>query len=437
MSTLNKSDIRKTFFIESFKNYLQKQQKSFHSPLKSKSKSNIYLLKKPENLKTKRFEQKFKVFRDLSSFIDVRDFLNESNIVNYSNSEEIANKLLRQYSTSLENTLKNRRFSIENPAIKETITLLAENEKKCMEKHDKFRDKIEKYKKLSRNTKLFIKENLLKDRRVEEGTISMHLSSRLSEEIGILHPNLSEIDGLEHEFFNDINNKIDNYIGFKGMPEYNKKLPFIFKEKQNLENSKKMSELKKIIKEIVVENVLDNNYLEEYKEQYKKIKNILRRVAKNRLKLKEKDIEQSYKTKNKEINQRTITIIKPKFKKLLPIEKPIFLTESKPLKDSIRRGSTFFIEKNKEYYNNSQTDRKPILNKLDNFIKKVYKSESEEKYDSKRFKEGLGRLENEINKVQPKNEYLGELRELDEIKPYFKNISQIKKALKKVSNMKI
>ena len=95
-----------------------------------------------------------------------------------------------------------------------------------MEKHDKFREKIEKYKKLSRNTKLFIKENLLKDRRVEEGTISMNLSSRLSEEIGILHPNLSENDGLEHKFFNEMNNKIDNYIGFKGMPEYNKKLPF-------------------------------------------------------------------------------------------------------------------------------------------------------------------------------------------------------------------
>ena len=402
-------ETRKKFFMQAFEIYLEKtmskniEKNQQHSPKKASSKIRILdevkMMNLPENMKkvqkllntrknknklqisTKmdKFEKKMEIFKNLNSFIDIKSFLLESNIMNYNNSEELLLKMKSHYKESLDSVLTTQKqsntvFSL-NPQknIYEVHTKVNQTQKK------NFEMKMNKFRKIIDRSKTILAKNRLKN--CEKPEFKDKLSDILHSHLLQTSDDKREEKLIQQEIYEEANQdllfeqtlkKIENIFiydknfFFNGSKD-SQELPSKYSEDQLKRNEEEMDKLNKVIKKIMLKGVLTENgertsedlYLDEYKNQYKRIEIVLHRVTKNIFRKNHKKTNKSPSHKNTEISNgkaqdSNITDLKLKSPFITEFNnqneespRPINNTSETPfLRSNQRRESSYFIKRN-------------------------------------------------------------------------------------------
>ncbi len=321
-------ETRKNFFMQAFEIYLEKtmsknQEKNQNYSKKASSKIKIFdevkMMNLPENMKkvqkllntrknknklqitTKidKFEKKMEIFKNLNSFIDIKSFLFESNIMNYNNSEELLLKMKSHYKESLNSVLSaqktNNIFSLSPQKNLDEIQTKVNKMQKI-----NFEMKMNKFRKIIDRSKKILAKSQLKNCEKSE------FKDKISD---VLHSHLLQTfddrkeEKIQKEIYEDANQdilfernlkKIENrFISEKNFflngNKDPKTLSSKYSEDQLKRNEEEMDKLNKVIKKIMLKGVLtekgertsEDLYLDEYKNQYKRIKTVLHKVTKN------------------------------------------------------------------------------------------------------------------------------------------------------------
>lgn len=391
-------DLREKFFLNAFELYLEKtlskNQQNASTSEKNKNKimketrcntpeyltkiQKIVSSKKNKNKlnissKMDKFEKKMEVFKGLNSFIDIRDFLLQSNITNYPNSEELLMKLKLHYKDSLENILKNEAPFTNSEEI-EKSPLIFFSPKKYQLNSETFHSNMQKIKKTidhSKETILELQKRKLSLNSDLDNEISNNLLNSLCKEFEQDNKEIvletfagqKKIQDLKfHESLKKIEEQfyLKKKLLFSRQNDKNQQITSTA-EKQKKNNEDEISQLDKFIKKILLKGVIDDKgdhvpdkaYLDEYKNQYNKIKKVLRKVTKNIFRKKQRFPQnQAIKSKfssNLNFNKEKVSSSKDNinFK-----EKSFFLTklhyEESPYMLAKKQNNTYFLQKNKQ-----------------------------------------------------------------------------------------